>query len=499
MAEKKRRNIDEDVLRYIFNSQFYPQSLIKDNIDLSFYDEDLSKLIGNARSFNEARNIIIDALKDQSVLSKARAAADDYTGFYATDEDSWDPEKAFTGELEKVPLNVDALPFELVQSRGDAIANALGYLNGMTSMLVDMNDKTKVSRMSGYNDAVANEVKKILGKSDFDKERFLQKLDFTPNADDDYVAGKIAEYVDRINRKKEHENMGALSRGLQSFVLPYTEQSLSEGKKSGVADGAIDLLTWAAPAAAATKYGKASNGLTKLEELVNSANNPKLRSIGKILGLTGMGAVAGAVEPFVTRGHDAIEALMNKKVYANEGKDNEVSERNSVEDALRLESLLPDVKSGIESGLAVYLAGVGGRYGRKAVQNAIDKIADTKAGKTVINGLDALFGSKKNAVNSGKKLQKEKRAIEEEIDDFYNNPKSTVSDEAHLMNQRRLEEIADEEEKIRRRYVNSASNKAQNALDALTAFTVMKMGINPGMRANDAVKAAYAIDLLSGN
>lgn len=499
MAEKRRRNIDEDVLRYIFNSQFYPKTLLKDDIDLSFYDEDLSKAIGNARSYNEARNIIIDALKNESMLKKARAAADDYTGFFATDEDSWDPEKAFTGELSKVPLNVDALPYEIVQNKGDEIADALGYLNGMTAMLVDMNDKTKLSRMGGYNEAVANEVKKIMGKSDFDKERFLQKLDFTPNADDDYVAGKIAEYVDRINRKKEHENMGSLARGIQSFVFPYTEQKGSEGQKPNIADAAIDLVTLAAPMAGATKYGKASNGLTKLEELVNTPNNPRLRSLGKILGLTGMGMITGAVEPFITRGHDALDAIMNKKVYANEGTNDEVSERNSVEDALKLESLLPDVKNGIEGGLVASAVGIGGRYGKKAVQNLVDKVADTRAGKAVINGMDALFGGKKTAVNSSRKLQKEKRAIEEEIEDFYNNPKSTVSDEALLMNQKRLNEIADEEEAIRRRYAKSAANKAQNALDALTAFTVMKMGMNPGMRAKDAVKAAYTIDMLSGD
>lgn len=497
MAEKRRRNIDEDVLRYIFNSQFYPKTLLKDDIDLSFYDEDLSKAIGNARSYNEARNIIIDALKNESMLKKARAAADDYTGFFATDEDSWDPEKAFTGELSKVPLNVDALPYEIVQNKGDEIADALGYLNGMTAMLVDM--KNKPFNMDGFKDAVSKEVKKIMGKSDFDKERFLQKLDFTPNADDDYVAGKIAEYVDRINRKKEHENRGTLVKGFQSFAFPYVEQKLDEGLKPNVADGVIDILTSAAPMAGATKYGKASNGLTKLEELVNTPNNPRLRSLGKILGLTGMGMITGAVEPFITRGHDALDAIMNKKVYANEGTNDEVSERNSVEDALKIESLLPDVKNGIEGGLVASAVGIGGRYGKKAVQNLVDKVAETRAGKAVINGMDALFGGKKTAVNSSRKLQKEKRAIEEEIDDFYNNPKSTVSDEALLMNQKRLNEIADEEEAIRRRYAKSAANKAQNALDALTAFTVMKMGMNPGMRAKDAVKAAYTIDMLSGD
>ena len=499
MADKKRRNIDEDVLRYIFNSQFYPKSLLKDDVDLSFYDEDLSKVIGNARSYNEARNLIIDALKDSSVLSKARAAADDYTGFFATDEDSWDPEKAFTGELAKVPLNVDALPYETVLSRGNDIADALGYLNGMTSMLVDMNDKTKLSRMGGYNDAVAKEVKKIMGKSDFDKERFLQKLDFTPNADDDYVAGKIAEYVDRINRKKEDENMGSLARGIKSFVLPYVEQKNSEGQKDNAVDAITDLVTFAGPMAGATRYGKTSKGLTKLEELVNTPNNPNVRSLGKLLGLTGMGMITGAVEPIVTRGHDAFDALMNKKVYANEGQQDEISENNSVEEALRLESLLPDIKSGIESGMMASAVGIGGRYGKKAIQNVIDKVAETKAGKAVIKGIDALFGSNKNTVNSGRKLQKEKRAIEDEIDDFYGNPKSNVSDEAHMMNQRRLEEIAAEEDALRRRYANSAANKAQTALDALTAFSVMKMGLNPGMRAKDATKAAYAIELLSGN
>lgn len=498
MAEKKRRNIDEDVLRYIFNSQFYPSTLIKDDIDLSFYDEDLSKLIGNARSFNEARNLLIDALKDESVLSKARAAADDYTGFYATDEDSWDPEKAFTGELTKIPLNVDAMPYEDVQARGNEIADALGYLNGMTSMLVDMNDKTKVSRMSGYNDAVAKEVKKIMSKSDFDKERFLQKLDFTPNADDDYVAGKIAEYVDRINRKKEDENRGPLSKGFQSFAFPYIEQKSNEGLAPNVVDGAVDLLTWAAPGAASTKMSKAKNSLSRFDKIIDATPQNK-KIIGRIGDLAGLGIIAGAVEPFVTRGHNALDALMNKKVYANEGMDNEVSERNSVEDALKWDSLPADVKNGISGGFMASALGVGGRFGKKAIQNAAEKVAETKLGKSVINGLDALLGSKKNAVNSTRKLQNEKKAIENEVEDFFNNPKSNVTDEAHRMNQRRLDEIAKEEETIRRRYANSAANKAQTALDALTAFAIAKTGMNPGMRARDAMKAAYTIDLLSGD
>ena len=507
MAEQKKvKNRDEDVLRYIFESRFFPERLIDKESEyannLSYIDDDLFKLMDGAKSYTEARNLLIDGLNDQNILGRARDAAKAYFTAFGKEGEDFDGDKAFLSPLERIPLNIERLPYDFVEQRGNDIATALKYTNGIESMLADMNNRNKIMTMLGeksgeeYRQHIAREIAERLKDESLDKSRLLELMDLTPNADADYIANKASEYAERVNRKKNHEKMGDLSRMAQSFVIPYQEQSTEEGLKPGAIDVLFDVVSAAAAPVVGTKISKTTNAAKRLEKAAEKGSLARLGSA--LVGLSGIGAIAGSVEPFVTRGHDALETLFSNNVYAHEGEDNEVSERGDVKKALRLSELLDDVRNGFMSGAMASAVGIGGRGGGRVLKGLGEKIANSNAGKKVLTGLDALFGSSGKGKKAYNDLMDEKKTIEGRIEDWTRNPKSLVSDEAKRQYDKRLSQIERHQGAYEKAYEKAAQNAGKTAYDALVYSALVKAGLNPEMKARDVAKGAYVLNLLSG-
>lgn len=517
-VEKDReRNLDEDVIRYIYQSRFFPEKLVlDDDIPGNIVDDVLFKQFEDAKSYDEARNKIISGLKDEDYLRRARDAASAYFEMFGGEGNTYDGDKSFVSPLDRIPLNSGQLPYDVVNERADKTARAFGFTNGIQGMLDKMRAESvaaKIGDEDSFAAYIAGQLQEKLRNETEKKQAIIDALDVVPDADPDYIVKKAVEYADRVNRKKNRENMGDVSRAVNEFLLPYEAEKANEAVKPNVADLVADAVPIVTIPISSYKYGKAKNGLTGLEKMFENTKAGKYgRYAGALADLSGLGAIAGAIEPFVTRAHDVGDALLTKKVYENEGEDDEVFERGDVGKALRFSELPSDVAKGIAGGLMTSAFGLAGKGARDIVTNAVNKAGNTKVGKAVIRGIDALFGGKNKAVSANEKLQREKQAIEREIKEYgsknpermmkQGNAANRAENEAYLMNQRRIDEIAKEEEEIRRRYLNSASNAAKTAFDALAGAYVLKTGINPGKKSREAGQAAkrmYAIDFLLGH
>ena len=96
MAGKKaEKNLEEEVLRYIYNSRFYPDNVVNEDGPAFMFDNDLLGMIDNAKSYYDARNILIGALDDEKNLQLARNATRDYLESFGEEGNLYDWEKSF--------------------------------------------------------------------------------------------------------------------------------------------------------------------------------------------------------------------------------------------------------------------------------------------------------------------------------------------------------------------------------------------------------------------
>ena len=502
MAGKKaEKNLEEEVLRYIYNSRFYPDNVVNEDGPAFMFDNDLLGMIDNAKSYDEARNILIGALDDEKNLQLARNATRDYLESFGEEGNLYDWEKSFSSPLERVPLNVDALPYETVEERADKFAKALSY-SDINGMINNLNKNTVMGKWGlpelsdGFKIALREELKDKLKNGTLTMQSLDSLLDYSPNADEDYILNKAFEYADRVNRRKSHEKMGGGSKLAQSFMQPYSFEATAEGLKPSAMDLLFDAGEIAGTPFVGAKLSKMSNGARKIEKAVENAAKPLDNLKNTFLTLSGIGAVAGAVEPFITRAHDGLDALFSKNVYANEGTDNEVSERGDFWNALRLDELPTDVKNGVANGIMSSAVGLGGRGGGRVLKGLGDKIASTGVGKKVLTGLDALFGGsgKGKAKKAYGDLMNEKKAIEGRIEDWTRNPKSTVSDEAKRQYDKRLSQIERHQGAFEKAYEKAAQNAGKTAYDALVYSALVKAGLSPEITAKNLANDLYSVE-----
>lgn len=510
MAEKKEP-IDEQILRYIYNSKFYPE---KETAAFAFANP-IMDIVGKARSYDEARNLIIQAMQDKEKLNSLRDISQFYIDTYGTDENPYDAEKTFMGNFDMVPLNAEKRDLKDVMEISQKMADALGYSGGLDALLAKIDNENALKTENDWFEKALNaELVSKLAKNDKTRDLVYTMLDMSPNADDEYVASRIADYVGRAKRAKEANEMGGGAQLVQDIAIPYEAQKMREGNKPNAVDLLFDTGTFLPAIGAGAKFSKLKKlkGIDKLLE--KSEGMPDvIRRVNPIdpenIGLAGMGFLAGVTEPFVTRLHDMAEAPLNKTVYANEGQADELSRRESPFDKenMRLSELPGELSDAVTKGLARGAMGYSGRAAISAAKYLTDKLGKSRVGRTAMN---ALFGSKGDAKEklasidkAEKSVEKQRNAILKENVDYHTNKKSGVSGMDYIANMKRLDELDAEaaelvanKKAILDMYGKSASEKVGTALDALLASGVVKMGLSPNTKPRDTAKTAYAIDML---
>ena len=510
MAEKKEP-IDEQILRFIYNSKFYPE---KETAAYRFANP-IMDIVGKSRSYDEARNLIIQAMQDEEKLNRLRDISQFYIDTYGTEENPYDAEKTFLGKFDMVPLNADKRNLKDVMEISQKMADALGYSGGLDALLAKINNENTLKTEDDWFEKALNaELKGKLAKNDKTRDLVYTMLDMSPNADDDYVAARIADYVGRAKRAREANEMSGGAQLVQDIAIPYEAQKMREGNKPNAVDVLFDTGTFLPAIGAGAKFSKLKK-IKGVEKLANSFDGMPdvVKRVNPLdfenLGLAGMNFLAGLTEPVITRIHDMAEAPLNKTVYANEGLEDEVSKRESPfsEENMRLAELPSELSDAVTKGLARSFAGYGGRAAVSGAKFLADKIGKSKVGRTAMN---ALFGTKVDAKEklanidkAEKSVEKQRNAILKENVDYHTNKKSTVSGMDYINNMKRLDELDAEaadlvasKKAILDMYGKSASEKVGTALDALIASGVVKMGLSPNTKPRDTAKTAYAIDML---
>lgn len=489
MAEKKP-TFDDKLFRWLYNNAFYEED-VGDN---EFYDEDIMNLIKGSKSYDEARNRIIDKIQKDGNYGFLSSAVDAYNDMFGNSEngETYSVDKLTAlDNMKKVPLNVEALEVEDVLGRVAEIANALGYdvKNGGSEKLLDDIFNQEYDNKKFMNNQELN--KYLVGKklekslSSLDSTRNLYKaLGFTPSEDDsnDYVIGKITDLVGRARGITDRSKQNKVGKAVGDFLFSYIGEKSDKGVSPNAVDAIFDTAMLVGPGTA----GKSS----KVE---------KLSGIGKALGnnsflkASGPAAVGALLNPILTRAHDMAEAPLNKSVYSNEGESNEISERESPFDDknTRLSTIGDEYKDALN---VILGASVFGGPIKKFAKSNLAKNIELK----IKNGLDGLFG--KNNSGKIKKLQKEvneltteTNKLDADLGDYYkrDGKKKYVENKNTGIGHKNYQDVEQgivdnnlliEEKQREIERLKKEQQKPSNAFDAIANAIITKFTLNPRER-----------------
>lgn len=344
MANKNKKNFDDRLFNYIYNSKFKP-----DLLEFPLNDEELFKILDGVRSEEEARNRIIARLKKDGNYNVIDDAISAYGDFYPDEEVS--PELMTTiANLKYRDISPETMSPEYILEKAAEIASVMGYNgeDGVTRLLTDINPHNLPMSIQ------ANEFIKSKLKSDADIDNFYNSLGYN---DEDYALNQIGAILERAQKLQEASKKGMVRTFAEGFVAPYSTKSKTEGR-----DPSINDLVW------------------------DGIDNAASLGSGKLIKGAGKNFIAGAgYGTGIDLGHDILDSLLTKHVYSEGEGDNDISERGDVGNIFTLDNLYTRL-----SPLMMLLGGVA--LGRSLVGKMPERIGDAikdKLGKYY----DKFFGS----------------------------------------------------------------------------------------------------------
>lgn len=475
MAGNKDKNkVDEDILRFIFNSKFFPETE-ENPFDMG---SPVMDLISKARDYESARNIILDAAsKNPDVLNDLRTIAGFYSESNKNDDESWIPENTFVGDLKSLmrPIDVESSSIEDVIGKSENIAQALGYNDGWSSMYKNIPEGMIDPKAVRY--FIKNEIGKRINDedenaNDIERNILKYKLGFTENSDDDYMLDKMSDYISRAIKYQlgqEHQKEHPYGYALGGFIAPNSQARTDEGLEPK----AIDILTDFAQYGVG---GAAAKSALSAREAAKAAGSLAQRGVAPFVKPAAKAGAASGLLGFV---HDLGDSLTTKHVYS-EGEDGkEISKRASAMDVL---ANSPEYikRSAIGAALALPLMGASigasamGRAGnavKNSVGSAIDRLFGTKNAKTMMNdvlnrknmSVERLEKNTESAMDMlTRNVNSNNNALKEayrKIDDLESNPilktkgKSTESQRREI--QSKIDNAKREAEKLERKIKGS--------------------------------------------
>ena len=422
MAESKNeKNVDEDILRFIFNSKFFPETE-ENPFDM---ESPVIDLISKSRDYKSARNILLDAAtKDPNILNELRTIADFYAGSYKKSDDSWTPQNTFVGDLSKSlkSINVEDLPIQDVIGESELIADVLGYNGGWNTMYSSMPDfykfgnnrksirnfiKDKVNERISGDDADANEIERNILK---------YRLGLSNNSDDDYMLDKMSDYIARAvtyELNNEHKKEHPYGHAIDDFVAPNSYKKADEGLPAKPIDILADLSQWGVGFGAMNKALKAREAAKAAGTLADRGVKPFVKPA----------AYAGASSGGLAFLHDLGDSLTTKHVYSEDEDGKEIVKRANAMDVL---ANTPKYIEQSLLGAALALPLMGASMGVSAIGKA-GNVVKNKVGSAI----DRLFGTKnsksmmENVMNSkNAALERLEKNTESAMDKLFKNTTS---------------------------------------------------------------------------
>ena len=398
MSEKEKKSVDEDILRYIFDKKFHPYM-----VDDSFIGKSpVMDIIENAKSYDAARNMILDAAsEDPNFLEELRKISKIYSLANKKDGELWEPSKTFVGDLKskRKSKNAEGMSVEDVIGKSDLLADVLGYQGGRSGLYGALEE-------SGENgitkDAIAREISKRIaaergeGENDFEKMALQYRLGFSKNADVDYMTEVMADYLSRakaIDDAQKHYNEHPVLHSVGGFAAPNIQKKRDAGLTPNIADEIADVGQWGIG-------GVGTKAALQERAAINAAQTLMKKTAPVLKPAFYAGAASGGIG-FL---HDLADSAMTRHVYSDEDDGKEIVERGDVGKVLAnwpkyakqsaLNALFAPVLAQASIANSVY-----GKT-RGFVKNAMDRLLGTKKTRDALEKIEAKEANAISNVNS---------------------------------------------------------------------------------------------------
>lgn len=399
MSEKKQdvTDVDEDILRYIFNSKFHPDM----DENPFIFKSPVTDVIEKARDYESARNLILDAAStNPDILKELRFIANQYSLSHKKADELWEPSKTFVGDLKskRKSKNAEGMAIEDVLGKADLIASAFGYQDGRSDLYKGLEE-------SGYNgiskEALEKEIAKRISTESGEGENWLERmalqyrLGFSNNADNDYMAEKMAEYLSRakaFDDSKKHEDEHPVLHSVGGFIAPNIQKKKDVGLTPNIADELSDIGMWGI-GGAGTKAALGERAALNGAEMLVKKSAPVLKPA----------LYAGASSGGIGFIHDLTDSALTKHVYSDKEDGKEIVDRGDVGKVIdnwpsyakqsAFNALFAPVIAQASIANSVY-----GKT-RGFVKNAIDKLLGTNKTRKALEKIESREAAAENIVN----------------------------------------------------------------------------------------------------
>lgn len=239
----KGKNFDDALIQWIYDSKFYPNEF--DNSADKFRDFELSGIMEGAKSYDEAKNRILQRLINDKDKSAIGEAVRHFNAVYGNDEDGFYTENSFP-DIDKLEglqkdLKVANYSGEEVLKRLGEVAKNLDNAdaNALLASIFDAPVTEEDVEGSVYKSRLDRILEDAVYQNFPKYDRFYKQMGLTPNATKADVSANIMELLERANmirNAKKDESQA------QKILMHYGDKSVSEGRSPSAQDVAADLL-----------------------------------------------------------------------------------------------------------------------------------------------------------------------------------------------------------------------------------------------------------------
>lgn len=447
MAEQKKdKALEDTIIKWLFDTRYFPDRLLDESLykgarnDVPYYDEDIFGIFedgGLPKSYNEARNKVLTRVMNDKNYDVLQPTLEAYNDIY-NNGNPQDYSYTSVEDLKRVPIKGSEMDPEEVVRLGGLLASVVSPTDNAKTFLEGVFDKPEKTPEMIEGDLKRNLAKKALNEilsTDAGAHKLYSAFDIPEETPVEDVIDYLTEIGVRAHDIGANAKRPEAAKAVGEFVAPYAMKKAELGLSPNAADVAGDVSQW--------------GGATGISWL----NKPK-----SIIGKAMAGNVGGAGIDYL---HDIADSALTKRTFANEGQENEISERGDVVAAIKE---FPNVaKKVMVQTPAMLMLGYGGRGIQKIAGSEVFKKAKKKASDTI----DRLLGGNRSKVNKEiSELEKEQRALRFELDDKRNIMKNGADDIEWAGNK-----YAENEGKIEKLQKELAK---RNALDVLGDVLVTK-------------------------
>lgn len=362
--EKPVDNFNEALIKYIIESAWYPNTVTDGG---GAFHPQYGETIGDARTYREARNRILQAVKDGGI-DYLKPAIRTYNLDHGSDSVKYSPESYNISASKMEPIKVNQMQLTDVDATVDALARLLNYNDngkengarnafleatyGGDGILKGIADAHSFEGGFNKEGAALSEMLKKKFSTPMERARIKRELGFAPSVPIDEVfsvAGGLPSYAERSYRAyARNRNLPAKAMSVaEGFVAPQVAASMDEGRNPNFVDIGTD---------AAETY---------------------LLGSGKIAKKVGESVLKKAgIETGLDIAHDAANDFFNPIIYSEGEYPIRSRDYSDLMDPSRAAYALASIGMGGGNKFVKNVVRKGEKVEKKAIDKSLDKVND---------------------------------------------------------------------------------------------------------------------------